>query len=315
MDLETKLRETARALLEKKEVDTVIGYEKDDMPLRMVPCFISKPEDVGRLVWNPLCENNLTKYLVKRAEKTAVIAKSCDVKSIIVLINEKQIKRDKIIIIGMPCNGVIDRQKIHNYLDNEEINEAEIGDNIIKIKCDDFIKDLKISDFIHKSCLECQQRNPVLFDIFIGNKAVEIESGDEYAEIKELENKTAQERWEYFKKELSKCNRCYACRQACPLCYCKSCFVDQNFPAWFGKGTEISDTISFHLLRALHTTGRCVDCAACERACPQNIKLRMLTKKIEKDIKELFGSEAGLEIGEATPLTSFDENDPQEFIV
>jgi hypothetical protein len=40
----------------------------------------------------------------------------------------------------------------------------------------------------------------------------------------------------------------------------------------------------------------------------------MLTKKIEKDIKELFDSEAGLSIGENTPLASFSEDDPQDFI-
>lgn len=61
-------------------------------------------------------------------------------------------------------------------------------------------------------------------------------------------------------------------------------------------------------------TGRCVDCGACVRACPNNIDLRMLTKKIEKDIKELFDSEAGLSIGEKTPLASFSEDDPQDFI-
>ena len=61
-------------------------------------------------------------------------------------------------------------------------------------------------------------------------------------------------------------------------------------------------------------TGRCVDCGACVRACPNNIDLRTLTKRIEKDVKEMFNSEAGLSINENAPLASFTENDPQDFI-
>lgn len=314
MDLQAKLRQEAKRLLEEKKVDVVIGYEYEGTALRTTPCFIKNPRDAERLVWNALCENNLAKYLIGRTDKVAVVAKGCDVRSIAVLINEKQLEKESVKIIGMPCAGIVDRKKIYAHLGDADIKEANIENNIINVKGDGFKEKLSIDNFLHDSCLACRHRNPVLCDIIIGEEFPEIEPEDEYAKIKHLEEKSPEERWRYFNKELSKCVRCYACRQACPLCYCKTCFVDQNFPSWFGKSTDISDTLCFHLMRALHTTGRCVDCGACVRACPNNIDLRMLTKKIEKDVKELFGSEAGLSIGEKEPLASYHEDDPQDFI-
>jgi len=67
-------------------------------------------------------------------------------------------------------------------------------------------------------------------------------------------------------------------------------------------------------MRALHMAGRCADCGACVRACPNNIDLRMLTKKVAKDIKTLFNAEAGLSLEEKPVMASFSEDDPQDFI-
>ena len=65
----------------------------------------------------------------------------------------------------------------------------------------------------------------------------------------------AEERWEYFEKLISTCIRCYACRNACPLCFCPTCFVDESRPQWVGKTIDPTDTRTFHFLRAYHVAG------------------------------------------------------------
>jgi Fe-S oxidoreductase len=72
--------------------------------------------------------------------------------------------------------------------------------------------------------------------------------------------------------------------------------------------------MTFHFLRAYHLAGRCTDCGNCERACPMDIKMRQLTKKLEKDIYELYGYQAGLSLYQRPPLDTYRPDDPQEFI-
>jgi formate dehydrogenase subunit beta len=132
--------------------------------------------------------------------------------------------------------------------------------------------------------------------------------------VKAVEAMTAEEKWNFFEELLSPCIRCYACRNACPLCYCPTCFVDEAKPQWVGKSQDMTDIRTFHFLRAYHCAGRCTDCGACERVCPMGINIRTLTKKLNKDCLELFGWEAGLAVDSRPALDVYNTNDPEEFI-
>jgi L-lactate utilization protein LutB len=129
-----------------------------------------------------------------------------------------------------------------------------------------------------------------------------------------VEAMTPEAKWQHFEEMLSPCIRCYACRNACPLCYCPTCFVDESKPQWVGKTLDPIDTRTFHFLRAYHCAGRCTDCGSCVRACPMGIDVRAFTKKLEKDALELFGWEAGMSLDQRPALDTFKPADPDGFI-
>jgi ferredoxin len=137
---------------------------------------------------------------------------------------------------------------------------------------------------------------------------------DRYTDVRKIEAMATEEKWQYFEDMLTPCIRCYACRNACPLCYCPTCFVDEHRPQWVGKSQDPTDTRTFHFLRAYHCAGRCTDCGACERACPVDIPVRQFTKKLEKDCLELFEWEAGMSLDIRPPLDTYRPDDPDDFI-
>ncbi len=309
-----QIREAARTLLQQQEVELVIGFERGTLPLRFTPCFVRNVEDVDRLVWNSFCTNNLARYLPKRSGRVAVVAKSCDVRAIIELIKEKQISRDQVVIIGVPYYGMVDRRRIEAELEGKEVLAVEEeGDSLI-LRGDGFTKVLDRHDYLCRCCEESTPANPPIWDILIGD-LVEEKAPCQSSGVAEFEAKTPEERWEYVCDEVSKCIRCYACRDACPLCYCQECFVDRTSPQWLGKTTNLSDTLIFHLTRALHLAGRCVGCGSCERACPMGVDIRKLNTKLANDVGELFNYRAGTSLEEVAPLATFKPDDPEGFML
>jgi len=312
--IETAIRNTAKKLLEENKVNLVIGFADGSLPLRSTPAFIRKPEDADKLVWNYGCENNLANYLRKKDQKIGVIAKGCDTRSIAALIKENQINRDNLYIIGVPCSGMVDRKAVIKLLEGKELLEVEYNGDSLVLKGRNFSKTVKLADVLHRSCAACSHRNPVIYDEMVGEPVTE--QADDFSDIKEFEAKPIAERRNYLVQELSKCIRCYACRNACPMCYCEECFVDCSTPQWIGKSAaDVQDNLLFQAVRVFHGAGRCTDCGACERACPMGIDLRILTRKLVKDAKELFDAEAGVNMEDKPALSTFKLDDPEPFLV
>jgi ferredoxin len=308
-----KIKRISEDLLKEGSVDMIIGFQKGTVPMMNEPCFVSTPEHVHKLVWDSNCGINLANYLTNRKEKIGIVAKGCDSRNMVTHIIENKINRDQLVIIGVPCKGMIDRRKVQEMSKGEIDEVVDSGDNIA-VKGNGFETSYAKTDVLQDNCTVCIHRNPVIYDELVGDLLEEAKDVDRYEDVRKIEALSNDEKWNHFDELLSGCIRCYACRNACPLCYCPTCFVEESRPQWVGKSQDPIDIRTFHFLRAYHCAGRCTDCGACQRACPVGIDMRVFTKKLEKDCFDLFGWEAGLSIENRPPLDTYQPEDPEEFI-
>ncbi|AGK61789.1 hypothetical protein Asulf_01818 [Archaeoglobus sulfaticallidus PM70-1] len=289
------LRKRIAELLEK-DVDAFIVFARKKSEPREKITVIESPDEVEDVTISRLSSYNpaitLMQELNKR-DKVGVVVKGCDSKAIKKLMMEDKIDRERVYIIGVTCDGVANYRKIVEAVGSDFKIEGD------KIVAGDTV--LNIDDFIYDNCKYCDAPTPVIYDELFGEiKTVE----RDFSDIEEFEKLSREERWEYWMKEMEKCIRCYACRSACPMCYCTECLVDPvnlavspmtkaeekaMYPRFLGKTVNASDNLFYHLIRVIHHAGRCADCGECERACPMDIPLRKLERKLEKEIIEIFG--------------------------
>ena len=308
-----KIREIAGRLLQSGAVDMIIGFRQGTVPMMNEPHFVKTPVQVQSLVWDSHCGINLANYLTDRKEKIGVLAKGCDSRNIVTHIIENKIKREQLVIIGVPCLGMVDKRKIAMKCP-AEITEVTENDTGLTATGNGFTQSFEKKDVLQHNCSLCIHRNPVIHDELVAPLVEEQKDVDRYADVRAIEAMTAEQRWKYIEDLLAPCVRCYACRNACPLCYCPTRFVDESRPQWVGKSQDPNDVRTFHFLRAYHCAGRCTDCGSCERSCPVGINMRVFTKKLEKDCWDLFGWEAGMSLDVRPPLDVYRPNDPNDFI-
>jgi len=283
-ELIQQIRNQARNLLENGTVKGVIGYERASDGLTARPVFIYEPAAVERLIFDETCSHNLVRFLAdKKNEKMAVVVKPCDSRAINLLLNEEQIKRDVVFVIGVTCPGVVEA----------DWNHAD--------------------ETLQARCKTCQLDEPLVYDFLAEHGPVERPKGEPYLDIQEMEAKPATERKGFWSEQFDRCIRCYACRQVCPGCYCPECFVEQLDPLWVGIKIAPKENELWQIMRAFHLAGRCIGCDECERVCPVDIPLGLLNRKLEKEVKELFDFQAGLSSEEQPPLATFKKEEKLGF--
>ncbi|TAL66180.1 MAG: hypothetical protein EPN88_08860 [Bacteroidetes bacterium] len=133
--------------------------------------------------------------------------------------------------------------------------------------------------------------------------------------LSELNKLSPEERFAYWQKELSKCIKCYACRQACPMCYCTRCTVEVNQPQWIPVQSNTHGNMEWHILRAMHLAGRCISCGECGRACPVGIPCHLLTMQLVDQVHKYFNVYAGTSDKMSSVMSTFEPNDKESFIV
>lgn len=308
------IRQQIAAWLASGEIDLFIGYEAGTVPLHATPAFIRRAEEVSRLIWDATCETNLTAYLKNwRGKKVGLMVKGCEARAIIGLMQERQWRREELRLVGVNCPGVVDRLAVARRLGIgiEEIEEASLQGESVQIG----ETALPLEEVLYPMCRVCTMRTPILYDALMGPKIERVPEGDPFAHVRAMEALSTDERWARFTGEISRCTLCLACRNACPLCYCTVCFVERTQPAWFTPTTAPEDLQFYQVVRTFHLAGRCVGCGACTRACPVGIDLRLFLDKLRLDALELFDYEAGVNAEVRPPLTTYREDDPNDFIL
>ena len=309
--------ERVRALISEGVADRVLGWEAGEFFYDRTPAFFGA-DNLDNLKYDSFCGANLSKYLVAESAKegrTIVLLKPCDSYSFNQLCTENRVNREKVYAIGVGCKGKIDVEKLR-AMGIKGITAIEEDGDTLKVTTMYGEHPVARKDALLEKCLCCKGKEHKAADETIG-ESEETTAGDKYDMVAKLEAMTPDERFAFWRSELSKCIRCNACRNVCPACSCIKCVFDNpNTGVQNKAAADDFEENMFHIIRAYHVAGRCTDCGECSRVCPQGIPLHLLNRKFIKDINELYGEyQAGEEIGQRHPLTDFTKGDVEPSIV
>lgn len=277
------LRQAAAKALDDGTAAVVIGFRPEEGVDHAVPVFVRSAEDADRLTFDGHCFGNLAVYLprpeIRALGRTGIVVKGCDLRAVNVLLHEHVIEREDVYLIGVRC--------------------ASVGDPPLG------------------KCAECEVHDPPGCDVVVGEaiKAAPTDTAKRYRDIDEMDAAPLEERWAFWQAHFDRCIKCYACRQVCPLCYCKRCIVEKTVPAWVESSPHLRGNLAWNVARALHLTGRCVGCGECERACPMGIPLTAINRKMARVVEERYGFRSGRSADEEAPFSTFSTDDSDEGIL
>ena len=304
----------AETLLAEGKVDRVLGWKKGEFCYDVTPAVFADAEAMKKdFVFGDFCGANFSKYLVEETRKEGkvlVFLKPCDTYSFNQLLTEHRFDREKVYAVGIPCDGMLDINKIKAIVGDGVIGATAEVDTVKVETIYDGEKTVAKADVLAERCVNCKSKKHVAYDELIGDEGEVLDSA-RFDEVAKLEAMTPDERFAFWQGELSRCIRCNACRDICPACTCEKCVFDNPVSGVENKAiTDSFEEKMFHIIRAFHVAGRCTDCGECSRVCPQHIPLHLLNRKFIKDINEFYGDyQAGETVGSRAPLVDYTTED------
>ncbi len=317
--MQEEMIKRAKELLTDGTVNRVMGWKKGEFAYDITPAVFNTAEELENdFVCDDLTQANVSKYLIKESRKEGRILaflKPCDTYSFNQLLKEHRIIRENVYVIGIPGGSKVDIEKI-KAKGITGILSVKNEDHTLKIETIYGTETMPFYEAISGKCESCKSKKHVVYDELMGEEGDVLDS-NRFDMVEKLENMTAQERYDFWRGELSRCIRCNACRNVCPACTCESCVFDNPNSGISQKAAADSfEENMFHIIRAFHVAGRCTDCGECSRVCPQNIPLHLLNRKFIKDINSLYGEyQAGADTTSRAPLTDYRTEDCEPSVV
>jgi formate dehydrogenase subunit beta len=130
--------------------------------------------------------------------------------------------------------------------------------------------------------------------------AIELARQWQEKDFASLEQMSSDERFNYWFGQFSQCIKCYGCRDACPICYCKDCFLEAD--RGFISPGEVPPDVMFPMIRITHVMDSCVNCGQCQDACTMELPLSSLIFLLSKKIDAIFKYEPGMDVTKLPPL-------------
>jgi formate hydrogenlyase subunit 6/NADH:ubiquinone oxidoreductase subunit I len=263
----------------------------------LAPAFARSAEQASALAFGPSAVFNPARY-VRDHTPCAVVAKPCDTRSLVQMMSENMLDRDEVFVIGLRCPGVADMKKV--------VERYGWGARVEQVGPDWLVNGDKAdkADLLDARCRACLRREPVIADVVVGEPVTPPAEAERFTGLPE----SMAERGAFWEAEFGKCIRCYACRNACPLCYCQDvCVAQARQPHWLTDEATPAENWMWQMIRMAHLAGRCTQCGECNRACPVDIRLDLLTQELGDTARELFDYEAGLDPGQKAPFVTYDK--------
>ena len=289
--VQDQLRSQAKKLLQDGAVQVVIGHQQGTDPHRVAPLFAETAEEAEQLILTPLAGPSVVRYVRGSKQRVAAVVNGCEARLLQTLIREHQVNRDQVHLIGVPCAGKADIDKLaaRPEVDLRKLTGVRLeGETVVVETAAGEVKVAK-AEVLRSECQACEAPTSTGCDETVGEETGPPAVQD--LELGALQGLSREERLAAFRRAFERCVRCYACVNSCSLCYCTVCFAEQTKPQWIPRVVELPENMAFHLGRAMHLAGRCVRCGACDRACPAGVPLRALYEQMAAEIADLFGEE------------------------
>ena len=286
----------------------VFGADWPQLPL-------AHREQIGRTVDWSAGRNRYVGYLISlgmfsfKGKKVGIVVKGCDSRSVVELLQENLINRDDVTIFAMPCEGTLDMARVDKELGRYNKIDSVVYDEAgVTVTADGKEHRFCMTECAQGKCYGCTMPTAQLADTLAGAPTTVEGTPGTPPELALLDSMTLPERMAFWRGQMERCLRCYACRNACPMCVCRDyCVAESRDPHWMTQEDSVREKLYFQTIHALHLAGRCTGCGECQRACPVGIPILALRQQIGRAVSQLFdGYKAGMDPEAVPPLLGYE---------